>query len=112
MFGQFQQHGVVKELVDGDIFTKALWEKEGEERGRREGRRGGGDEERGEEEKEREKRMEEREGRELVTNRLDHGRVWLVTKCKEGLSGVGPTKVATCPECACLTHYQKHSNTA
>ena len=23
LFGQFQQHGVVKELVDGDIFTEA-----------------------------------------------------------------------------------------
>ena len=73
LFGQFQQHGVIKELVNGDIFTKALWGKEGERRRRREGRRGGGDEERGEEEKEREKRMEEREGRELPID-WDHGR--------------------------------------
>ena len=28
--GQFQQHGVVKELVDGDIFTEALWGRGGE----------------------------------------------------------------------------------
>ena len=33
LFGQFQQHGVVKELVDGDIFTEALWGRGGEGRG-------------------------------------------------------------------------------
>ena len=43
-------------------------ERGGEEKG------DGGQEERGGEEERREKRMEEREGRELVTNRLDHGR--------------------------------------
>ena len=84
LFGQFQQHGVVKELIDGDIFTEAL-----------SGRRG----------------KEEVEG---ATIRLGPwmNRVWLVTKCKEGLLGVRPTKLATCPECACLTHYKTHSNTA
>ena len=56
----------------------------------------------------------EREEVEGVTNRLGPwmNRVWLVTKCQEGLLGVGPTKLATCPECACLTHYKTHSNTA
>ena len=71
-----------------------------------EGRRGGG------EEKGREKRMEV--GGDGATNRLGPwtNRVWLVTKCKGGLLGIGPTKMATCPECACLPHYQTHSNTA
>ena len=42
LFGQFQQHGVVKELVNGDIFTEALWGKEGEGKRRRERSRGRG----------------------------------------------------------------------
>ena len=33
LFGQFQQHGVVKELVDGNVFTEALWGRRGEGRG-------------------------------------------------------------------------------
>ena len=80
----------------------------GEERRRREEvdrKRGRGGEEKGEE--------DEREGGEGATKLGSWtNRVWLVTKCKEGLSGVGSTKVATCPECACLTHYQTHSSTA
>ena len=125
LFGQFQQHGVVKELVDGDIFTEALWGGEGrggkgrgeEEKGggrqeEREGREGEG---RGREGRRGEEKGEEdeREGGEGATKLGSWtNRVWLVTKCKEGLSGVGSTKVVTCPECACLTHYQTHSNTA
>ena len=31
LFGQFQQHGVIKELIDGDILTEAL---QGEGRGK------------------------------------------------------------------------------
>ena len=78
LFGQFQQHGVVKELVDGDIFTEALWGGEGrggkgrgeEEKGgggqeEREGREGEGRGERGGEGRRREKRVKERKWREL-----------------------------------------------
>ena len=81
----------------GERMGRGGGEESGGEEG--EGRRGGG-------EKGREKRMEV--GGEGATNRLGPwtNRVWLVTKCKGGLLGVGPTKMATCLECA---DTQQHS---